>query len=93
MMKNILWLMGFVRWEVGGDGSKIKIRLDAIKGLVETTHYLTKSLNSCIIKRLSFLNRFSYMMNFVLTDNHGFVLGTFRCLGWMFLNGMHILLI
>lgn len=32
MMKNLQWLLGFIRWKVG-DGAMVEIGLDAIKGI------------------------------------------------------------
>lgn len=43
-MKNIHWLMGFVRWEVG-NGSKIKVGLDSIKGMVGNHSFSFQILN------------------------------------------------
>jgi len=56
MMKNIQWMMGLVWWEVG-DGTIIKIGLDAIKGM-EGNHSLSYGiLNFLHKKEIIYLNQ------------------------------------
>ena len=47
MMKILLWLLGFIWWEVG-DGTKIRIGLDAIMGM--------NGIFSLLVQILSFIH-------------------------------------